>query len=449
MGIIKIKKGLDLPIKGEPAQVISDGRKVKRVALIGYDYPGMKPTLKVSIGDKVKTGQLLFTDKKMEGVNYTSPGAGTVVSIDRGLKRAFESIVIELEGDGEITFKKYSPEELDGLKIEEVKSLLLESGQWTSLRERPFGKVADPSVVPCSVFVTAMDSNPLSPSIEKIVEGKEKDLSNGLKVISKLTEGKTFVCKSPSEDVRFESLPNVTVEEFAGPHPAGLPGTHIHFLDPVHSGKKVWHIGIQDVIAIGKLFTTGKLSLERVVSLAGPSVLNPRLIKTRVGASVSDLVEGELREGDNRVISGSVFNGRTAEENLGYIGKFHQQITVLREGRERKFFGWLGLGFNQYSVKNILISSLFRRKKFDFTTSMEGGKRAIIPVENYDKVMPLDIIPTYLLRSLAVDDIEEAEKLGCLELIEEDLALCTFVCAAKNDYGTLLRRNLTLIEKEG
>lgn len=449
MGIIKIKKGLNLPIKGDPVQVISDGKEVERVALIGYDYPGMKPTLKVAVGDKVKTGQLLFIDKKMEGVNYTSPGAGTISSINRGIKRVFESIIIELEGKGEVTFKSYSPEKLDSLKRDEVKSLLIESGHWTSLRERPYGKVADPSVVPNSIFVTAMDTNPLSPSIEKILDGKEKDLNYGLRILSKLTEGKLYFCKSPSDNISIDDIPSVSVQEFSGPHPAGLAGTHIHFLDPVHSGKKVWHIGLQDVIATGKLFTTGKLFLERIVSLSGPSVLKPRLIRTRVGAAIKDLVAGELREGENRVISGSVLDGRTACDVNGYLGKFHQQITSLREGRQRKFFGWLGLGFKEYSVKNILISSLFRKKKFDLTTSLEGGKRAIIPVENYDKVMPLDIIPTYLLRSLAVDDVEEAEKLGCLELIEEDLALCTFVCAAKNDYGTYLRRNLTLIEKEG
>lgn len=449
MGIIKIKKGLNLPIKGDPDQIISEGRDVKKVAIIGYDYPGMKPTLMVAVGDKVKTGQLLFTDKKMVGVNYTSPGTGTVSSINRGIKRVFESIIINLEGKGEVTFKSYAPEKLDSLKREEVMSLLIESGHWTSLRERPYGKVADPKVVPNSIFITAMDTNPLAPSIEKILEGKEKDLNNGIKILSKLTEGKVYFCKSPSDNISVDEIPSLSVREFSGPHPAGLAGTHIHFVDPVHSNKKVWHIGLQDVIATGKLFTTGSLFLERIVALSGPSVLKPRLLRTRTGAAVKDLVEGELREGDNRVISGSVLDGRTACEITGYLGKYHQQITALKEGRQRKFFGWLGLGFKEYSVKNILISSLFRKKKFDLTTSLEGGKRAIIPVENYDRVMPLDIIPTYLLRALAVDDVEEAEKLGCLELIEEDLALCTFVCAAKNDYGTYLRRNLTLIEKEG
>ncbi len=449
MGIIKIKKGLNLPLKGDPDQIISEGRDVEKVAIIGYDYPGMKPTLKVAVGDKVKTGQLLFTDKKMEGVNYTSPGTGTISSINRGVRRVFESIVINLEGKGEVTFKSYAPEKLDSLKKEEVMSLLIESGHWTSLRERPYGKVADPKVTPNSIFITAMDTNPLAPSIGKILEGKEKDLNNGIRILSKLTEGKIYFCKSPSDNINIDDIPSLSVEEFSGPHPAGLAGTHIHFVDPVHSNKKVWHIGLQDVIATGKLFTTGNLYLERIVALSGPSILKPRLIRTRSGAAIKDLVKGELREGDNRVISGSVFDGRTAGEVTGYLGKFHQQITALKEGRDRKFFGWLGLGFKEYSIKNILISSLFRKKKFDLTTSLEGGKRAIIPVENYDRVMPLDIIPTYLLRALAVDDVEEAEKLGCLELIEEDLALCTFVCAAKNDYGTYLRKNLTLIEKEG
>ncbi|MEN8152605.1 MAG: Na(+)-translocating NADH-quinone reductase subunit A [Acidobacteriota bacterium] len=449
MGTIKIKKGLNLSLKGEPEQVISDGHPVDKVALIGYDYPGMKPTMKVAVGDDVKAGQLLFTDKKMEGINYTSPGTGKVISINRGLKRAFESIVIRLEGDEYINFKSFGEDKLGSLKRDDVKELLLESGQWTSLRERPYGKVADPEVIPNSIFVTAMDTNPLAPSIVKIIEGKEKDIENGLKILSLLTDGKIFFCKDPELNIALPDIGSLCVEEFSGPHPAGLPGTHIHFLDPAGPNKRVWHIGVQDVIAISRLFLSGKLYFEKIISISGPSALSPKLIRTRTGADIESLIAGEVREGDNAVISGSVLEGRRAEGNVGYLGKFHQQITVLREGKDRKFFGWLGLGFNSFSVKNILISSLLRRKKFDLTTSMEGGKRAIIPVENYDAVMPLDIVPAYLLRALAVDDIEEAEKLGCLELIEEDLALCTFVCASKNDYGSILRRNLTIIEKEG
>lgn len=446
---IKIKKGLNIPIMGEPVQVVSEQKSTSKVALIGYDYPGMKPTLKVHVGDIVKKGQLLFTDKKMEGVNFTSPGSGKIMSINRGLKRVFESIVIRLEGNDEVKFKSYSGDKTSSFGRENVRSLLLESGQWTALKERPFGKVADPSVIPHSIFITAMDTNPLAPSMEKVIVGHEEDFIDGLNLIAKLTEGKIFLCRSKGSMIPAADSPNVEVVEFSGPHPSGLPGTHIHFLDPVGSAKKVWYLGLQDVIAAGILFKTGSLYTERIVSLGGPSIIKPRLIKTRVGADISELVSGEIRAGDNRILSGSILNGRSCAGYLGFLGRYHQQITVLREGKERKFFGWMAPGFNKFSARRILGSALFPNKKFDFTTSLEGGSRPIIPVESYNKVMPLDLIPAYLLRALAVTDIEESEKLGCLELVEEDLALCTFVCASKNDYGTLLRRNLTIIEKEG
>jgi len=242
---------------------------------------------------------------------------------------------------------------------------------------------------------------------------------------------------------------SIEVEEFKGPHPAGLPGTHIHFLDPVNRNKVVWHVQAQDVVAIGKLFVTGKLCCDRIVSLAGPQVKNPRLLRTRIGASIEELADGELQDGENRVISGSVLSGRVAGGSLGFLGRYHQQITVLEEGNQREFLGWLTPGFNKFSLKKILFSALMPGKKFAFDTALNGGKRSVFPIGSYEKVMPMDIIPTYLLRSMMVDDVEEAEKLGCLELVEEDLALCTFVSPAKQDYGIVLRRNLTIIEKEG
>jgi Na+-transporting NADH:ubiquinone oxidoreductase subunit A len=211
----------------------------------------------------------------------------------------------------------------------------------------------------------------------------------------------------------------------------------------------VWYIQVQDVIAIGILFTTGILDVSRIISLAGPGARNPRLIRTRIGASVSDITRDELKEGEQRVISGSVFSGHTAEGVTGFLGRFHQSASVIPEGRKRVFMGWLSPGFNLFSVKNILLSGLLPKKKFIFTTALHGGRRSIVPIGSYEKVMPLDILPTYLLRALAVDDVEEAEKLGCLELDEEDLALCTFVCPSKINHGENLRRNLTLIEKEG
>jgi len=372
-----------------------------------------------------------------------------VVEINRGEKRRFLSIVIELDGTDEITFQSFSESKLKALSREGVINLLIESGLWTTIRTRPFSKVANPDTVPHSLFITAMDTNPLAPSVEKIIEGKEQPFKNGLTVLSKLTDGKVYLCKAPGSKIPEVDIPSLSVEEFDGPHPAGLVGTHIHFLDPVTHNKFVWYVTAQDVIQIGKLFTTGKLDMERVISLGGPMVKHPRLLRTRIGAAVEDITTRQVKDGDIRIISGSVLSGHHATGPLAYLGRFHQQISVVEEGRQRKFLGWLSPGKELYSVKNIVISKLFPGKKFAFNTSLNGGRRAIVPIGSYEKVMPLDIIPTYLLRALQVNDIDEAENLGCLELDEEDLALCTYVCPSKIDHGEALRRTLNIIEKEG
>ena len=450
MALHVIKKGLDLPIVGKVEQIISEGNVAQKVAVLGDDYVGMKPTMAVQIGDTVKLGQVLLTDKKTEGVKYTSPGAGKVIEINRGDKRRFQSVVIELNGNEEVTFKSYPDSELDKLKREDVIELLLESGLWTALRARPFSKVANPQTTPHSIFITAMDSNPLAPSMEKVVAGKKVNLERGLKVISKLTDGKLFFCKEIDTEIPFEGVERVSVEEFTGPHPSGNVGTHIHLLDAVSRNKTVWYLNVQDVVAIGILFITGRLDVERVISVAGPEVKNPRIIRSRLGASTADLVSGELQEdGEKRIISGPILSGHHATGPVAYLGRYHQQVSVIAEERERYFLGWIMPGYNMFSVTRTCLSKLFPGKKFAFNTSPYGSKRAIVPIGLYEKVMPLDIEPSYLLRSLVVNDVEEAEALGCLELDEEDLALCSFVSPSKTDYGSILRNNLTLIEKEG
>ncbi|GAB4128265.1 MAG: Na(+)-translocating NADH-quinone reductase subunit A [Ignavibacteriales bacterium] len=449
MGLHLIKKGLNIPLNGKPEQKISGEKYSTTYALLGSDYIGMKPTMIVNEGDVVKTGQLLFTDKKMPEVGYTSPVNGKIVRINRGEKRVFVSIEIQETGKDEITFQSFSENELMNLGYDSTKNLLLESGLWTSLRTRPFSKVADPNHKPHSVFVTAIDTNPLAPSMEKILEGKEKAFLNGLKVLTNLTDGKVFLCKNKDEKIPTLDSDKVSVEEFSGPHPAGLVGTHIHFLDPVSRHRHVWHIGLQDVISIGILFTTGKLNLERVISLAGPQVKNPKLIKTKVGVSLSEIVKDELKEGENRVISGSVLSGFKAEGNISYLGRYHQQVSVLKEGRERKFLGWISIGGEIYSAKNVVLSKLMPNRLLNLTTDKNGGHRAIVPNGSFEQVMPLDFEITSFLRTIAIKDVEEAEKLGVFELDEEDLALCTFVCPSKNEYGPMLRENLSLIEKEG
>lgn len=452
MSLIKIKKGLNVPVCGEPDPFIFAANPPQKVAVIGYDYIGMKPTMAAAEGDRVKKGQLLFTDKKTPGVKFTSPGSGTVIAINRGPKRAFESLVIRLDdAESEITFDYFKENRLADLDVEIVKNELIESGLWPSLRTRPFGKTAHPGVIPHSLFVTAMDTNPLAPPVEKILVGNETHFQNGLKVISRLTPGKIYLCKAPGTTIPTVDLPRLSVAEFDGPHPAGNVGTHIHFLDPVHREKTVWHIDAQDVVSVGLLFTTGRISTERVISLAGPAVKQPRLIKTRVGASIEDLVQGELKEGEAvpRVVSGSLLSGRTAAGSVAFLGRYHQQISALVEGGKRRFLGWLNPGPDLFSMKSILLSGFRRRKKFAFTTDMNGAKRAVFPIGAYEDVMPMNLEITYLLRAALVKDLEEAENLGCLELCEEDLALCSFVSPSKIEYGPVLRENLSLIEKEG
>ena len=443
---ITIKKGLDLPIEGAPEQVVGEGATVSHVAVIGSDYNGMRPTMAVKEGDEVALGQLLFEDKKTPGVRHTSPASGKVVAINRGAKRFLQSMVIELRGDAEEQFGQFSDTAPDQLGREQVRDKLVHSGLWTALRTRPYSKVPSPETTPHSIFVTAIDTNPLSVNPQVVLAEGKADFTLGMQILSKLSDGPTYLCKAPGAAIGAGDGQEV---EFAGPHPAGLPGTHIHFIDPVGSGKTVWYINYQDVVAVGKLFSTNRLSVERVIALAGPQVERPRLIRTRLGAQLSELTAGQLKLGENRIISGSVLSGRAAAGPFDFLGRYHLQVAVLAEGREREFLGWQKPGIDKFSVKNVFASKLFPGKLFNFTTSIEGSDRALVPISSYEKVMPLDVVPVFLLRSLITGDTDQAQLLGALELDEEDLGLCSFVCPGKHEFGPLLRKNLEQIELEG
>jgi Na+-transporting NADH:ubiquinone oxidoreductase subunit A len=444
--MIKIKQGLDLPITGTPEQSISQGNTVTEVAIVGPDYVGMKPTMVVKEGDRVKKGQVLFTDKKTAGVQYTAPASGVVKAINRGDRRVFLSVVVAVEGSEEITFQSYAADKLNDVSREAVQKNLVDSGLWTGLRTRPFSKAPALDSVPASIFVTAMDTNPLAADPQLVIAEQADAFKAGVQILKRLTDGQVFVCKAPGADIPTAGIE--AIEEFSGPHPAGLAGTHIHKLDAASVTKTVWSIGYQDVIAIGQLFTTGSLNSERVISLAGPQVTKPRLVRTVLGANLTELTAGELAKGENRMISGSVFGGRTAVGDLAFLGRFHNQISVLEEGRDRPLLHYLRPGFERFSVLPIYVSR-FLNKTFNFTTSTNGSERAMVPIGTYERVMPLDILPTQLLRALIVEDMDVAVNLGALELDEEDLALCTYTCPGKYEYGPILRTNLTRIEQEG
>nr|WP_238388220.1 Na(+)-translocating NADH-quinone reductase subunit A [Sinimarinibacterium sp. NLF-5-8] len=444
----KIRKGLNLPLQGVPEQRIDDARPATKVGVVGADFVDLKPTMYVEVGDKVKLGQPLFEDKRRPGVLHTAPAAGEVIAINRGARRVLQSVVIRVEGNDEITFKQWSASQLATLDDSDVREQLQQSGLWTALRTRPYSRVPRVDAKPAAIFVPCIDTRPLAADPAFVLQGQAEDFKNGLTVLSRLTD-EIYVCKAPNAKIAVPDLPQVRVAEFDGVHPAGLVGTHMHFLKPVGAARMNWHLAPQEVVAIGRLFTTGRIDTARVIALAGPQVNKPRLIRTQVGACLSEIITPEIRAGEARPLSGSVFGGREARGWGDFLGRYHQQITVLGEGRERRFLGWINPFGERHSVLNVYWSALSRSRRMAMNTSTNGSPRAMVPLGSYDAVMPLDILATPLLRALLVRDTDTAQALGALELDEEDLSLCSYVCVGKHDYGPVLRANLEQIEAEG
>ncbi len=448
---VVLSRGLDLPIDGAPqGDSIEPAVNVASCAVVAADFVGLKPRMLVEEGDKVALGQPLFEDKRFDGVVYTAPAAGQVRAVNRGARRVLQSVVIQIEDrDDAIEFQSVAPDALAGLGRDEVVRNLLASGLWTSLRTRPYSKVPDPTTTPAALFVTAMDTRPLAGDPAAVIGAAGEDFANGVAILSKLTEGTTHVVHQTGAQLPDIGGETVSVSSFSGPHPAGLVGTHIHFLDPVDGNKTVWHIGYQDVIAVGELFRTGRLPTSRVVAIAGPAAANPRLVRTRRGASLAELVHNESNCDDMRVISGDVLSGMHAQGAFNYLGTFDNQVTMLPEGRHRDFFGWIVPSSRKFATAKVHLSSLLGLDKIKFHTNLNGSPRAMIPIGLYEEVMPMDILATQMLRAILVSDTDVAQQLGALELDEEDLALCSYVCMSKYEYGLALRVNLDKIEAEG
>ncbi|MBT8100388.1 MAG: Na(+)-translocating NADH-quinone reductase subunit A [Gammaproteobacteria bacterium] len=447
--LIKIKKGLCIPIDGTPEQKISNAVDVASVAVVAADVVGLRPSVSVSEGDRVLAGQTLFVSKQNPEVHFTAPGTGIVTAINRGARRALQSIVIRLDGDDAKPFERFDSRQLSTLDADKVREILLDSGLWTTLRTRPFSHIPRPGTSPAAIFVTAIDTNPLAADPAVVIGDAEDDFRHGLQVLSRLGAPKNYVCTAPGSGIPVPDDEAFRQVEFEGPHPAGLVGTHIHFLEPVGPSKTVWHVGYQHVIAIGRLFTTGKLPCEKIIALGGPKALRPRLLRTRVGASTADLLRDETAAGWLRIISGSVLSGHQASGPLAFVGRFHNQVSVLGEGSPREFLAWMRPGLSKYSAIRAYASHIFRKNDFPMTTTQNGSLRAMVSIGTFEKVMPLDILPTPLLKALLVEDTDRARELGCLELDEEDLALCSFVCNGKYEYGPFLRMNLNEIDANG
>ena len=463
MSLHTVRRGFDVRLQGAPA---ADGRADEirvpsRVALLGADYPGMRPTMRVREGDAVSRGSVLFEDKKTPGVRFTAPLGGRVAAVHRGERRAFLSLVIEVNpeersagGSSGHAAASWSGRRPEALGEDAVRELLLDSGEWTAIRTRPFGRVANPAHRPQAIFVTAMDTSPLAPDPVAAVAGRETDLAWGLAALTRLTDGPVFVCSQEGRRLPVDGADRVRHQEFRGPHPAGTAGLHIHRLAPVGRGREAWHLDAQDLASIGSLFRTGAGDVLRVIALGGPPVRRPVLLRSPIGASLSEFAapESETRRDpqERRVISGSLLAGRTAADAAtGFLGRYHRQITVLEEDRRRRLLGWLAPGWGAVSVSRAFLAALGPARARPLTTGTHGSRRAIVPIASYDRVMAFDIPAVLLLRALLMEDIERAEELGALELVEEDVGLLTFACPAKNDYGPALRRVLDTLEKEG
>jgi len=453
MTLHRIRKGLDLPLAGAPAQVVDAARACERVALLGADSLGLKPSLRVETGATVVRGQPLYEDKKNAGVLWVAPAAGTIEAVNRGERRAFQSLVIRIDAtaDGDPgrarKFAAYSGKAPAAFDRDAAIALLVESGLWTSLRERPFSHVPSPAGKPRSIFVTAIDTHPHAPDVGAALAGREAAFADGVALLAKLTDGPVYVCTSEAFAPQLPADARIRRVAFAGPHPAGTPGLHIHMLDPVDHARRAWYVGSQDVAAIGEVIASGRLDVTRVVSIGGPGAARARLLRTRLGASLDELTAGETLPGSQRVISGSVLGGRTAMGRVdGFLGRYHQQVAVVPEATEREMFGYIMPGREKYSVWNVVLGRF--RQGLALTTTTNGGPRAMVPIGSYERVMPFDILPTFLLRALATKDIERAEALGVLELDEEDLALATFVDPGKTEWGPLLRDMLERLRKE-
>lgn len=447
MQSFKLKKGLDLPVLGAPVQEIEETKETETVAVLAADYVGLKPRLLVQEGDAVAIGSPLFFHKDTPDVMVVSPAPGRVKAINRGARRVLISVEIEV-GDSDAAPVDFSGVG-DSATAEGLAQRLCASGLWTSFRTRPYSKVPDPATRPAAIFVNAMDTEPLSPDPLVILAESADDFAKGLEAVASLSEGKTYLCHETGAAIPGSDVAGIELAGFSGPHPAGLSGTHIHFLEAPGATKTVWTIGYQDVVAIGRLLRSGHHDPRRVIAVSGPRCAKPRLIRTVTGASMAELSQNEIM-GDEpvRLISGSILSGRLGEGPSAYLGRYARQMTLIEEDHKQIPLGWIRPMASKFAFQPVL-GSAFSKKLYALTSNLNGGRRAMVPLGTFEELMPQDFLPTQLLRALLVMDTDQAQALGALELDEEDLGLVGFACPAKYEYGMALRDCLTKIEKEG
>ncbi len=448
---VKLKKGLDIRLVGEADKVITDLALPKTAALKPSDFHGMIPRMVVREGDRVKAGSIVFHDKYKEAVNCVSPVSGTVRAIVRGDKRRILEVIID--ADDTLEYEQGEPVNLANASAEEVKEIMLRAGLWPFVKQRPIDVVADPANEPKAIFISAFDSAPLAPDFDFILHGHGKDFQAGIDALAKLTKGNVHlnVNGKTNPDAVFTDAKNVVINRIYGKHPAGNVGTQIHHIDPINKGEFVYTVNAQDVAIIGRYFNTGKYDATRVIAYTGSEAASPKYYRTLIGASLADLLNNNIKGDHVRVISGNVLTGDKVDQSNGFLGFYHNQVTVIPEGDQYKFFltkGWLGPGFDKFSNSRLFPTYLMPNKKFVLDTNLNGEERAFVVTGELEKVFPFDILPMQLVKAAITDDIDGMENLGIYEVAPEDFALCEFVCTTKIDIQDKIRHGLDLVQKE-
>lgn len=444
--VYKIKKGLDIKLLGQAEKTIVD-LNAKRFAIKPPNFIGCFPKLYVNIGDKVKAGTPIFFDKYRNDIQFTSPVSGTIVDIIRGAKRRLLKIVIE--SDDRFEAVDFGKANISTLKREEIIERLLKSGVWPMIRQRPYSTIADPKDEPKAIFISAFDTAPLAPDCDLMVHGHGDAFQAGLDALAKLTKGKVHLNideKNTTSKV-FLNSKNVQINRFSGPHPASNVSVHASKIDPINKGEVIWYAGPQEVLSIGRLFLEGKFNSERLIAFAGSEVIKPRYYKTFIGAAITNMVSGNVKEGNNRYISGNVLTGKKIEKG-SFIGFYDNMVTVIPEGDYSEFFGWVLPGINKFSFSGTFLAKMFPNRKYRLDTNLHGGERAYVMTGKYEKVFPFDIYPLQLIKSILVEDIDQMENLGIYEIDDEDFALIEVIDTSKTNIQQIVRKGLDLIRQE-
>ncbi|WP_418660697.1 Na(+)-translocating NADH-quinone reductase subunit A [Bacteroides ilei] len=445
--LIKLRKGLDINLKGKAAAEVVAVKEPGFYALVPDDFTGVTPKVVVKEQEYVMAGGPLFIDKNHPEVKFVSPVSGVVTSVERGARRKVMSITVQAAEEQD--YQEFGKKDVAGMDGAAVKAALLDSGMFAFMRQRPYDVIADPTVAPRAIFVSAFDSNPLAPDFEFVLKGEEANFQTGLDALAKMA--KTYLSISVNQkSAALTQAKNVTVTVFDGPHPAGNVGVQINHIAPVNKGETVWTIDPQAVIFIGRLFNTGRVDLTRTVAVTGSEVKKPAYCKLKVGAMLTDVFAGNVTEGKElRYISGNVLTGKKISAN-GFLGAFHSQVTVIPEGSDvHEMLGWIMPRFNEFSTSHSYFSWLMGKKKeYVLDARVKGGERHMIMSNEYDKVLPMDILPEYLIKAIIAGDIDRMEQLGIYEVAPEDFAICEFVCSSKMELQRIVREGLDMLRRE-